>query len=62
MDYGNFITDMVADRAFIEENHRLCEKGAVWRCLFVHQRGERGGVLVMPEDGGYVGYAAYLPE
>ena len=25
IDYGNFITDMLADRSFIEENHALCE-------------------------------------
>ena len=62
IDYGNFITDMLADRSFIEENYELCEKGDVWRCLFVHKRGGSGGVLIMPEDGCYVGYAAYLQE
>ncbi len=24
--YGNFITDMLADRQYIEDNHSLCEK------------------------------------
>ena len=62
IDYGNFITDMLADRAFIEENHDLCEKGKVWRCLFVHKRGQPDGVLVMPEDDSYVGYAAYIRD
>jgi len=62
IDYGNFITDMLADRAFIEENHDLCEKGNVWRCLFIRQRGKKDGVLVMPEDGCYVGWAAYIRD
>ena len=60
MDYGNFITDMLADRYFIEENHELCEKGNVWRCLLVHKKGQNDGTLVMPEDGSYVGWAAYI--
>lgn len=60
IDYGNFITDMLADRAFIEESHLLCEKGKVWRCLFVRKRGRNDGVLVMPEDDTFVGWAAYI--
>lgn len=62
IDYGNFITDMLADRAFIEENHDLCEKGEVWRCLFVRKRGQTDGILVIPEDDCYVGWAAYIRE
>ena len=62
IDYSNFITDMLADRLFIEENHTLCSKGEVWRCLLIGKRGAQGGVLVMPEDGAYVGWAAYLRE
>ena len=62
IDYSNFITDMLADRAFIEENHDLCEKGKVWRCLLVRKRGQNDGVLVMPEDDSYVGYAAYIRD
>lgn len=60
VDYGNFITDMVADRQFIEDNAALCAKDEVWKCLLVQKRGNHDGVLVMPEDGCYVGYAAYL--
>ena len=62
IDYENFITDMVADRQFIEDNAALCSKGEVWRCLLVQQRGHMDGVLVMPEDGCYVGWAAYYSE
>ena len=58
-DYENFITDMIADRQFIEENAALCAQGSVWRCLLVQQRGRSDGVLIMPIDGCYVGWAAY---
>ena len=59
IDYENFITDMVADRQFIEDCATLCAKGQVWRCIVVQQRGHADGVLVMPEDGCFVGWAAY---
>ena len=59
IDYENFITDMIADRQFIEENAALCAQGSVWRCLLVQQRGRSDGVLIMPIDGCYVGWAAY---
>lgn len=62
IDYENFITDMVADRLFIEDHALLCSKGEVWRCILVQQRGRTDGVLVMPEDGCYVGWAAYYGE
>ena len=58
-DYENFITDMIADRLFIEGNAALCAQGGVWRCLLVQQRGRTDGVLVVPVDGCYVGWAAY---
>jgi len=59
IDYDNFITDMIADRHFIEDNAALCSQGEVWRCLLVQQRGRSDGVLVVPADGCYVGWAAY---
>lgn len=60
IDYENFITDMIADRQFIKDNAALCSQGGVWRCLLVQQRGRSDGVLVMPADGCYVGWAAYV--
>ena len=60
IDYENFITDMIADRQFIEDNADLCSKGEIWKCLLVQKRGSHDGVLVMPEDKCYVGYAAYF--
>ena len=62
IDYENFITDMIADRQFIEENAALCSKGTVWNCIFVQQRGREDGVLVLPIDQSFVGWAAYLPS
>ena len=59
IDYENFITDMVADRQFIEDSAALCSKDETWRCILVQQHGRTDGVLVMPEDGCFVGWAAY---
>ena len=62
MDYENFITDMLADRLFIEDNAGLlCSRGEVWQCLLIRQRGCSDGVLVMPENGCFVGWAARFP-
>ena len=59
LSYENFITDMLADRQFIEDNAALCSRGEVWKCLLIRQRGCSDGVLVMPENGCFVGWAAY---
>lgn len=58
MSYENFITDMLADRQFLEDYAKLCGEGEIWRCILVKQRGTTEGILVMP-DGCYVKYAAY---
>ena len=62
MDYENFVGDMLADRTFLETWAPQCERGEVWRCVLVQQRGRSDGVLVIPEDGCYVGWAAYASE
>ncbi len=59
IDYENFVTDMIADRQFIEDNAALCSQGEVWHCILVQQRGRTDGVLVVPADSCYVGWAAY---
>lgn len=59
IDYENIITDMMADRQFIEDHGCRCKKSEVWDCLLVCRRGQTDGVLVMPEDGCFVGWAAY---
>ena len=61
MDYENFITDMLADRQFIEDSAALCSQSEVWQCLLIRQRGCREGVLVMPENRCFVGWAARFP-
>ena len=62
IDYENFITDMIADRQFIEDNAVLCSQGETWRCILVQQRGHTGGVLVVPVDSCHVGWAAALSD
>lgn len=62
MDYENFITDMRVERQYVEDNEALCERGEIWRCLLIRQRDQRGGVLVIPEHGGYIGWAALASE
>ena len=60
IDYQNFITDMLADRQFIEDNCHLCSEGELWSCLLVRSEGAKDGILVMPADRCYVKYAACL--
>ena len=62
IDYENFITDMLADRQFIEDYGKRCKAGNVWDCLLVQQRGHTDGVLVLPEQDCFVSWAAYVPE
>ena len=62
IDYENFITDMLADRQFIEDYGKRCKKSEIWECLFVRRRGQSEGVLIMPEQDCFVGWAAYCPE
>ena len=62
IDYENFITDMIADRQFIEDNAVLCSQGETWRCILVQRRGRTGGVLVVPADSCHVGWAAVLSD
>ena len=62
IDYENFITDMLADREFIENNAVLCGKdGNVIRCLRITRRGVGESVLVSP-DRAWVEKAALLME
>lgn len=60
IDYENFITDMVADRVFLETNAHLCSKqDLVVKCLLVKCRKTDEGVLVVP-DRAWVDIAALL--
>ncbi len=62
IDYENFITDMVADRQFLEDNAGLCSKTeSVIRCLLVRRRKTGEGILVVPDEA-WVDLAAVLPK
>lgn len=60
IDYENFITDMLADRQFIEDNAALCGEGATFRCLLIRQCGCMDGILIIPELMAYVKWAEYI--
>ena len=59
IDYENFITDMLADRPFLNSSLFGRVEGEIWYCIFVTQSGAKDGVLVLPK-GDHVNYAAYL--
>ena len=61
IDFENFITDMKADRQFIEDNAPLCSCGETWKCILVRKRGGAGGILVMPKADRFVGWATIFP-
>lgn len=51
IDYTNFITDMLADRQFLEDNASLCSReDGVIRCLLVKHRKTDEGILVVPDE------------
>lgn len=58
IDYENFITDMKADRQFIEDASPLCAREESWKCLLVRRRGSAKGILVIPARRRFVGWAA----
>ena len=60
LDYKNFITDMLADRQFIEDASPLCAEGPVFRCIQVQTPFCRDSVLVVPERGRFVKWAAMI--
>ena len=57
MDYENFVTDLLADRAFLEDFPGSGQDGPLVRCLCVSCKG-RGSVLVLPDGTGHVAQAA----
>ena len=57
IDYENFITDLVADRQFLEDNAELCSKGEIIRCLKITRRRSSESILVVP-DRAWVDIAA----
>ena len=62
IDYENFITDMAADRQFLEDNAALCGRcGEIIRCLRVTCPRTDESILVVP-DAAWAGLAALEPE
>ena len=63
IDYGNFITDFLADRQFLEDHAGQCSAQVPMKCIFVHQNNRTDGILVVPDAKrpAFVKYAAYLP-
>lgn len=60
IDYENFATDLTVDREYIEKNAHLCGiENGVWKCLLIQQETAKTGILIMPEDESWVGYAAF---
>ena len=60
IDYENFITDMAADRQFLEDNAGLCSgDGPAVRCILVKRSGAGSGILVVP-DKAWIDIAALL--
>ena len=57
MDYENFATDLLADRAFLEGIPGCGEDGPLVRCLCVTCH-SRASVLVLPDWTGHVALAA----
>ena len=57
MDYENFVTDLLADRAFLENVPDCGEDGNVLCCLRVSCPG-REHILVVPDGTGHVALAA----
>ena len=57
MDYENFVTDLLADRAFLESIPGCGEDGNVLCCLRVSCPG-RVDILVVPDGTGHVALAA----
>ena len=57
MDYENFVTDLLADRAFLENAPGCGEDSSLVRCLCVTCRGW-DSVLVLPDGTGHISLAA----
>ncbi len=59
MDFQNFLTDLYADRDFLERYASLCAGGEPRSCLLVRSVGDRNGILVQPGKDGFIEWAAF---
>ena len=61
LDYENFTQDMTVDRPILENYSWLCSMGPLWCCILVHKKDRREeGMLVIPKDKCFIGWAAYF--
>ncbi len=59
IDYENFVTDMLADRKFLDGYDVV--GASPKQCILIQQRGEQtAGVLVVPTTDGHVQSAAFV--
>lgn len=58
IDYENFITDMIVSRDFLEKHTMKCGADEKAKCLLIMGKCFSGGILVVPQDEGFVKYAA----
>ncbi len=64
LEYKNFVTDLCADRPFIEKHMDISrvDYEGVWHCILVKRKSQPGGVLVMSEGHDYPKWAAYIQD
>lgn len=59
MDYENFVSDMLVERQFLEDNASACGRdGDAVRCILVQTKWSKDGVLVLADKDGFVVLAA----
>ena len=58
LDYENFITDMLVERAFLSPFVHLCGETPHMKCVCVERIGHIGGILVVTEKTAHVKWAA----
>lgn len=61
-DYEDFISDMLAERLFLASAAWLCGVGESMWCIKVKQKGCVDGVLIVPHNECFIGWAAYCSE
>ncbi|MBQ6431293.1 MAG: hypothetical protein IJJ99_05400 [Oscillospiraceae bacterium] len=57
IDYDNFAADLLADRAFLDNDSGCADDGRILRCMRVTCR-DRNTILVLPDGNGHVAMAA----
>lgn len=62
IDYENFITDLYADRWFVDKYTDKCrvDENGVWHCILVKQKIKADGILVMSDGHVFPKWSAYL--